>query len=98
MLLTDELVALWYAQNCLLNPLELFLVAVAITYCTLALLPAVVLPKCCAALTASAANCDWRGLRGAVVALSAQTLAKMLLGLPAAVSASLQNTVLLLTF
>src|SRR5215471_5746309 len=89
----DELVALWYAQYCVPNPLELFPVAVAITYCTLALLPPVVLPKCCAARTASAASCDWRGCDGAGLALSAQTVAKTPAGLPAWVSEPLQNTV-----
>jgi len=51
----------------------LFPVAVAITYWTLSLLPASVLPKCAAAFTASAASCDCDGRDGAADALSAQT-------------------------
>ena len=90
---TVELVELWYAQYCEPKPLELFPVAVAITYCTLALLEALLLPKYCAALTASAAICDWRGLDGAALALSFQTPAKMPDGLPAAVPEPLQKTV-----
>ncbi len=58
MLPYDELVALCQAQYRVPNPLALFPVAVAITYWTLALLPAVVLPKYAAAFTASAASCD----------------------------------------
>src|SRR5215471_4854838 len=72
-----ELVELWYAQYWVPNPPELCPCEVAITYCALALLAAVELPKCCAARTASAAICDWRGVEGAVLALSAQTPAKM---------------------
>src|SRR6266566_5460797 len=88
-----ELVALWYAQYCVPNPRELCPDAVAITYCTLAFLAPVVLPKCCAARTASAASCDWRGCDGARLPLSAKTPAKMPDGLPAAVPEPLQNTV-----
>src|SRR5579863_5311509 len=77
MLPNDELVALCQAQYCVPNPLALFPVAVAITYWTLALPEAVVLPKCAAALTASAASCDCDGRDGAEVALSGQTPAKM---------------------
>src|SRR5215472_17485538 len=77
MLPYDELVALCHAQYCVPNPLALFPCAVAITYCTLALLEEVVLPKCAAAFTASAASCDWEGCEGAAEALSYQTSAKM---------------------
>ena len=70
---------------------------VAITYCTLALLAAVTLPKCCAARTASAAICDWRGFEGAVLALSTQTPTKMPDGLPAGLLEPPQLTVPLAT-
>src|SRR5215468_1917060 len=82
-----ELVELWYAQYWVPNPPELCPCEVAITYCTLAL------PKCCAARTASAAICDWRGFEGAVLALSAQTPAKMPDGLPAGLLEPPQLTV-----
>ena len=49
MLPADELAELCQAQYCDPNPVGLFFVAVAITYCTLAFLAAVVLPKCSAA-------------------------------------------------
>src|SRR5712691_10321146 len=97
MLPEDELVELCHAQYCVPNPLALFPVAVAITYWTLALLPAVVLPKCTAAFAASAASCDCEGRDGARDALSYQKPAKMPVGLPAAVPAPLQKMVPLAT-
>src|SRR5579863_6134584 len=92
MLPDEELVALCQAQYCVPNPVALFPCAVAITYCTLALLEAVVLPKWLAAFTASAASCDCVGCVGAAEALSAQELVKMPSGLPAGVPL-VQNTV-----
>ena len=92
-----ELVELCQAQYCVPKPLELFLLAVAMTYCTLALLEAVVLPKCWAALAASEASCDWRGWVGAADAVSYQKPAKIPDGLPAGVPVPLQNTVPLAT-
>src|SRR5579859_3537828 len=93
MLPAEELGELWEAQYCVLKPPELLAVEVAITYCTLALLAAVVLPKWLAARTASAAICDCRGRLGADELLSYQTPAYMFAWLPAGVPAPLQNTV-----
>src|SRR5579864_4693635 len=93
MLPYDELVALCQAQYCVPNPVGLFPCAVAITYCTLALLEEVVLPKCAAAFTASAASCDCEGCDGAAEPLSDQTPAKMPGGLLLGVPLLLQNRV-----
>lgn len=65
----------------------------AITYWTEALLAAAVLPKCCAARTASAAICDCLGFDGAELALSAQTPVKIPVLLPACVPKVPQVTV-----
>src|ERR1035437_6203180 len=85
------------AVLCPAPPRVVFPVAVAITYWTLALLPAGVLRKCAAAFTASAASCDCDGRDGAEAALSDQTPASMPDGLPAAVPAPLQKKVPLAT-
>jgi hypothetical protein len=53
------------------KPDALLPVAVAITYCTVALVLEP-LPKCCAALTASAASCVSVGWAGAAEVLSNQ--------------------------
>src|SRR5690349_19543995 len=94
MLPTVELcVELCQAQYCVPNPDALLPCAVAITYCTLALLLEAVFPKCWAARTASAASCDCLGRDGAEDALSYQNPARIPVGLPAGVPAPLQNTV-----
>src|SRR5579875_3094224 len=67
------------------------------TYCTLALLVAEVLPKKAAARTASAASCDCVGLDGAAAALSYQAATKIPVWLPAGVPAPLQKYVPLAT-
>src|SRR6476646_3417210 len=56
MLPADELVELCHAQYWVPKPVALLPVAVLITYWTCVFAPAVVLPKCAAALTASAAS------------------------------------------
>src|SRR5262249_53215757 len=66
---------------------------VAITYCTLALLEDVVFPKCCAAFTASAANCDCDGCLGAAVASSRKMPPNIPAWFPAGVPRPLQNAV-----
>src|SRR5690242_10365086 len=76
-------VELCQAQYCVPKPEALLLCAVAITYCTEAFEPPVVLPKYCAALMASAASCDWLGLDGAAELLSDNVPARMPPGLPA---------------
>src|SRR5713101_2273543 len=86
-------VELCQAQYCVPKPVALFPCAVAITYCTLALLLEVVFPKCWAALTASAASCDCLGRDGAEDALSYQKPTRLPAGLPAGVPAPLQNRV-----
>jgi hypothetical protein len=65
-------VELCQAHHCVPNPVMLLPVAVLITYWTWAFDAAVVLPKCAAAATASAASCDWVGWDGAALALSNQ--------------------------
>src|SRR5204862_1546236 len=90
---TDEDVELCHAQYCEPKPEALLPWAVAITYCVEAFDEPVVLPKCCAARTASAASCDWLGCDGAADPLSFQVPARMLLGLPACWPLEPQNTV-----
>jgi hypothetical protein len=70
MLPADDEVELCQAQYCVPKPDELLPVAVAITYCVELFEPDAVLPKWAAALTASAASCDWVGCEGAAEELS----------------------------
>jgi len=86
-------IELCQAQYCVPKPLDLFPVEVLITYCTVLLLPAAVLPKKAAARVASAASCDCVGVAGAALALSYQTPARTPAGLVAAVPAPLQKVV-----
>src|SRR5215471_10742313 len=93
----DEFDELCHAQYCVPNPVALAPCAVAITYCTFALLAAVVLPKCAAARAASEAICDCLGLEGAALWLSYQYPARSPTGFPAAFPAPLQKIVPLAT-
>src|ERR1700674_289050 len=86
-------VELCHAQYWVPKPLELFPVAVLITYWVVVLLPAAVLPKCAAAAMASLASCDWVGLLGAAAALSYQMPARTPVGFPAWVPLEPQKTV-----
>src|ERR1700758_2931819 len=79
----EDEVELCHAQYCVPKPELLLLCAVAITYCTDAFELEVVLPKCPAALTASAASCDCVGLDGAAEPLSLKVPARIPLGFPA---------------
>src|SRR5215472_16157076 len=97
MLPYEEPVELCHAQYWVPSPMLLYPCAVAMTYCALSLPLAVVFPKCEAARTASAANCDCLGLDGAALALSYQYSTKMNDGSPAGVLEVLQNTVPLAT-
>src|SRR4051794_10576421 len=92
----DE-VELCHAQYCVPKPDALLPVAVAITYCVVLFEPAAVLPKCAAALTASAASWDCVGLDGAAAPLSDHVPARMCDGLPAAWPAPLHEIVPLAT-
>src|SRR5438067_8815400 len=93
----DDEVELCQAQYCVPKPEALLPVAVAITYCVVLFEPAAVLPKCAAALVASAASWDWLGLDGAAEPLSDQVPARIPDGLPAAWPAPLQKNVPLAT-
>src|SRR5438132_13983851 len=85
-------VELCHAQNWVPKPLELCPEGVEITYCTLALLAALVLPKCAAARVASPARADWEMRFGSELP-SHQTPASWLVWLPAAWPAPLQKKV-----
>jgi hypothetical protein len=93
----DDEVELCHAQYRVPKPDALLPLDVAITYCVVLFEPAAVLPKCAAALTASAASCDWLGLDGAAEPLSDHVPARMCDGLPAAWPAPLQKNVPLAT-
>ena len=70
MLPYEDEVELCQAQYCVPKPEALLPCAVAITYWTEPFELELVLPKCPAALTASAASCDWVGCAGAAAAPS----------------------------
>src|SRR6516225_6698692 len=87
------LVELCHAQYCVPKPLALLPVAVLMTYCTWVFELALVLPKCAAALAASAANCDCVGRDGAAEPLSYHEPPYTPLGLTACVPEEPQVTV-----